>query len=266
MNIDDKEVIISKMYIDEKLVVDLKRNGIALILVLEDGSEIWNKDIRRDKIIRMECNKCGTWRRRKYDSRFFNRQYLCASCAVKGADFSRTIRKLTIDIGKRFGKLVVQDVIRKNSKPYYVCKCDCGNKKEFDSARLRNAQSCGCLSRRQGKDNPGYQGYEEIHQTFWRRIEKRAENGKLDINISIVDGWELFLKQNRKCALTGLDIFFFRNTNNESEATASLDRIDSSKGYIKDNVQWVHKDINKMKMDFDISYFKHMCTLVSNYN
>jgi hypothetical protein len=28
-----------------------------------------------------------------------------------------------------------------------------------------------------------------------------------------------------------------------------LDRIDSSKGYLEDNVQWVHKDFQKIKLD-----------------
>ena len=37
--------------------------------------------------------------------------------------------------------------------------------------------------------------------------------------------------------------------------TASLDRIDSKKGYIEGNVQWVHKNVNKMKMDLDEKEF-----------
>ena len=40
----------------------------------------------------------------------------------------------------------------------------------------------------------------------------------------------------------------FKKRHNDSK-TASLDRIDSSKGYTEDNIQWVHKDVNQMKMD-----------------
>ena len=60
---------------------------------------------------------------------------------------------------------------------------------------------------------------------------------------------ELFLKQNRKCALTGQSIFFAKTTreHDSKQTTASLDRIDSNNGYIEGNVQWVHKKLNMMK-------------------
>ena len=48
------------------------------------------------------------------------------------------------------------------------------------------------------------------------------------------------------------------------QGTASLDRIDSSKGYVKGNVQWVHKDINKMKTDFEQSIFIKLCKSVAD--
>ena len=48
--------------------------------------------------------------------------------------------------------------------------------------------------------------------------------------------------------------------------TASLDRIDSSKGYIKGNVQWVHKEFNKMKLDLLDKEFIDICKLVHKYH
>lgn len=47
--------------------------------------------------------------------------------------------------------------------------------------------------------------------------------------------------------------------------TASLDRINSNLGYEPNNVQWVHKDINKMKLDYNQQYFINMCTYVVNH-
>jgi hypothetical protein len=49
----------------------------------------------------------------------------------------------------------------------------------------------------------------------------------------------------------------------KQKGTASLDRIDSLVGYIKGNVQWVHKDVNVSKMDFDESYFRQLCAAVT---
>ena len=45
--------------------------------------------------------------------------------------------------------------------------------------------------------------------------------------------------------------------------TASLDRIDSSKGYVPGNIQWVHKDVNWMKGSFTQEYFVNICKKIS---
>jgi len=50
-----------------------------------------------------------------------------------------------------------------------------------------------------------------------------------------------------------------------SKSTASLDRIDSNHGYINKNVQWIHKSINKMKMDMKEARFIELCTAIINH-
>ncbi|MGW4243051.1 hypothetical protein [Nocardia sp. NPDC004722] len=49
----------------------------------------------------------------------------------------------------------------------------------------------------------------------------------------------------------------------KSETTASLDRIDSSVGYAPNNIQWVHKSVNRMKSDFGEAEFISICQAVS---
>ena len=75
----------------------------------------------------------------------------------------------------------------------------------------------------------------------------------------------MFLKQDKKCALTGYPLHFGRNRNTP-ETNASLDRIDSSKGYKENNVQWVLKDINRMKWQYNTDYFVKLCKLVAKHN
>ena len=77
--------------------------------------------------------------------------------------------------------------------------------------------------------------------------------------------WEQFLKQNRNCALSG-EALRFQTKCKSSDGTASLDRIDSSHGYIGGNVQWVHKDINYMKMDLDNAKFIDWCRKVAQHS
>lgn len=50
------------------------------------------------------------------------------------------------------------------------------------------------------------------------------------------------------------------------EITMSVDRIDSNKGYTKDNIWIVHKDVNLIKQDYDIKYFISMCKAIANNN
>lgn len=69
------------------------------------------------------------------------------------------------------------------------------------------------------------------------------------------------MAQNRQCKLSGMPLKFKTHKYDEV-GNASLDRIDSSKGYTIDNVQWVHKDINKMKWNINQPEFLWLCDSV----
>ena len=77
---------------------------------------------------------------------------------------------------------------------------------------------------------------------------------------------KVYLIQNGKCALSGIDIPLLKNPKTKAQREsqlASVDRINSSIGYVEGNVQWVHKDINLMKNKFDQNYFIKMCKKIS---
>lgn len=71
--------------------------------------------------------------------------------------------------------------------------------------------------------------------------------------------------QGGKCAITGIPMKFYEKNRNHRDA-ASVDRIDSSKGYSKDNIHLVISSINIMKMDLPLDVFIELCTLVVNGN
>jgi len=78
-------------------------------------------------------------------------------------------------------------------------------------------------------------------------------------------GKGIFIFANVNAEESNLPIFLPKGGNDwDHENTASLDRIDSSKGYVKDNVQWVHKDINRMKWNFPQDKFVKLCSFVAN--
>lgn len=67
------------------------------------------------------------------------------------------------------------------------------------------------------------------------------------------------------CSLSGLPITY-KIYSRQTGTTASLDRIDSSKGYTKENVRWIHKDLNRIKSDYSDEMFIKYCNAVCEFN
>ena len=88
-----------------------------------------------------------------------------------------------------------------------------------------------------------------------------------EYNLSAEYLWDLFLKQDRKCVYTGFELVFppTSRIQDRNKQTASLDRIDSSLGYIVGNVQWIHKDLQFMKSDLSEEKFLHLIKSISDY-
>ena len=103
--------------------------------------------------------------------------------------------------------------------------------------------------------------YGEISGRKFTRLKWSAKNRNIDFDLTIEYLWELFLKQKRKCALSGHKLSF-----NGKNVSVSLDRIDSLKGYTEGNVQWIHKDVNFMKHTFSQQKFIDWCKKIVYHN
>lgn len=172
---------------------------------------------------------------------------------------------------KRFGKLLVLDRISasRQGSATWKCLCDCGVEKILSSDHLTRknnpVKSCGCrIKERRGPNHPDWKGCGLISGNWWYnhvlRNRKSARKNPPEVKVTIEYAWDLFEKQNGRCKLSDIELRFGSTTQNN---TASLDRIDSSKGYIEGNVQWVHKDINFMKRTYDQHYFISLCRRVT---
>jgi hypothetical protein len=184
---------------------------------------------------------------------------------------NRKSRPLKNDLtNRKFGRLTVVKRIfsLRNGSVLWDCLCDCGKTVRASTRHLNRknntVKSCGCLKLLYGKDHKDWNGIGEISGKWWcqhiTREFKQKSRAKIKVTIDKQYAWDLFLKQNRKCALTGIEL---QIGNSFDKNTASIDRIDSSKGYEPNNIQWVHKDINMMKNKYDVNYFISMCKLVS---
>ena len=171
-----------------------------------------------------------------------------------------------IFVGTIFGKYkVLERLTAVGSRPNPLWKCICIECNEIfnrDSALLlsdKQAKECKCRRKRA----KNFKGYEDICGKLWSRIQKGAFKRNLTFNIDIEAAWDLYLNQNRQCALTGQNLTFGYN---EIEHNASLDRIDSSLGYEINNIQWIHKDVNMMKRNLNEEYFIKLCSLIYKRN
>lgn len=178
-------------------------------------------------------------------------------------------------IGKRQGKLkIIEKTNNKDSNGSYIwlCICDCGKEKFINTHTLNThkVMSCGCL-KRESLQKRLRKGTNNISSTYFTRIKRRASKKNIYFNVTLEYLQNLLEQQKFKCALTGeILIMDINNTFNITKKhdlnTASLDRIDSLKGYIEGNVQWVHKNINIMKWDLTQDEFISYCNKVTLTN
>lgn len=192
-------------------------------------------------------------------------------------------------VGTQYGEYtVIDETIQKtkDNKIMFHVKCSCGLIHYVRAYFLKSGRQLSCKSCSQRRavykqlenggtkftDNWTHNGIGDITLSYFNHFRYGAEKRNILFSQEVTPKlvWELFLKQGKKCALSGLDITLstaFKNSQPDySKISASLDRIDSTKGYEVGNLQWVHKDINKMKHNFNQDYFIEMCKQVTINN
>lgn len=171
-----------------------------------------------------------------------------------------------------FWTVLNNDPIKKKSDNHIFikCKCKCGYEGEvrIDSLIKGVNKSCHkCIA--QARPNR-HKKIGDISNSFFNDIKSNALQRKLEFTITQDFVWNLFLKQNKLCKLSGIELqisaLVINNKADRENTTASLDRIDSSKGYIPGNVQWVHKWVNIMKGCLSDEQFISICKIVNDFN
>jgi hypothetical protein len=94
-----------------------------------------------------------------------------------------------------------------------------------------------------------------------RNANRRVAKNGHALLLSVDDIVELWDKQSGICAYSGMEMTFASNELN----TMSLERIDSSIGYTKENTILICHAINRMKSNFGIDDFHKLCYVVSSF-
>lgn len=219
----------------------------------------------------LKCSNCNTDRVMKDETAYeANRlgKTMCRKCARLLGKSKVSKYASLIKAGDRFGEwLVVGDFLGNGS--YIECECSCGIRKKIPAYKLLSGRRRQCKKCSTGSKSMNWKGIGELPMSVYTKIKLRAKSRDKTFTITPEYLAELYKNQNGRCALSGLPLSFSeegKNLSDSKSVVASLDRIDSSIGYVEGNVQWVHKHINSMKNAHDTEYFIQLCREVVTHN
>jgi len=157
-------------------------------------------------------------------------------------------------------------------------KCDCGNVKTIRIDRVLKDcdgkyNKCTCNSARirrsknideMGQDYSYYLVYSKARHSGLHKISKKWPNG-IKFDLTYLDIKNQYLKQGGKCFYTGEFLRLPMRLNDVYDSNISVDRIDSDKHYMPNNIVLTTKEINFFKSDKSHDRFIELCRTVSNY-
>lgn len=165
-------------------------------------------------------------------------------------------------VGEVVGNKTLVEYVGQNKHKQHLWMVKCNSCDEVAGPMTfshagRYGKSCS-ICQRLPENNGRWKGHELLTGSWLYQYRNDAAKKNREWSVTPEELWSLWLRQDGRCIYTNLELIHGE--------TASLDRIDSSKGYVLENLQWVHRDINRMKSDFDADYFVQLCSLVRTNN
>jgi hypothetical protein len=135
-------------------------------------------------------------------------------------------------------------------------------RKNYAEASLKEGKRCKkCVGNDPTTNGPiTYRG---VRLSWVKKFETNAKLRGIDWEITVDDIADLYEEQEGLCALTGWPIVF-PEVGHHQLTTVSIDRIDSSFGYLKENIQLVDKRVNMMKQSYSQEEFILVCKAVAD--
>lgn len=134
-------------------------------------------------------------------------------------------------------------------------------RKNYAEESLKAGKVCKSCSNKK-TDNCHRGWHRGVRVSWFNKFKSNAELRGLDWDLSLDDIADLMESQNSKCCLTGWSIEF-PESGHPQKAPASIDRVNSNLGYIKENVQLVTRQVNMMKQAYTQEEFIKVCRAVA---
>jgi hypothetical protein len=152
--------------------------------------------------------------------------------------------------------------VYKNEDGKWCSTCSgCGIEQAYTRKdHARQSSRANWLCRKCAYGNGSFQKNNSVgnEQRLFNKFKKSASQRNIVWDLTVET---MFSSYDGKCALTGWDLSI-----SYSNCTASLDRIDCSKGYTLENIQWVHVMVNMSKNKYKLEKFIEMCKAVAENN
>lgn len=145
-------------------------------------------------------------------------------------------------------------------QPVYIWRClicgrEYGPRTGTDIARNPYSKCCP----KRGMEKSNYFGFMDITGEYLAKVKASARARRLAYEVTAQYLWGIWLTQDGQCVYTGRQL--------THGLDASLDRIDSRLGYVEGNVQWLHKNVNKIKWEMsEADFLATCCEIVRHCN
>ena len=178
-------------------------------------------------------------------------------------------------IGQKFNRLTVIEYSHKDKRGNvcWLCKCDCGNEKILNSARLvrGKTKSCGCLKKENAKENVK-KAWEKCRlpegvaarNSVLLRHKKRAKRRNIEQALTDEQIIALHKENCYYCGASPSNICSISNLNG-LYIYNGIDRIDNTKGYTMGNVASCCGYCNKAKGTKSVEDFMLWINNLVNY-
>lgn len=213
---------------------DLKGRKIGRLLVRRKGSTIENRDkyfcvcdcgnmkwVDYGSLVAGNVNSCGCLRQEMYDK-----------------------KRKPLDVGDRFGRLVVLEIYKDGPAIMCKCQCDCGEITHVRKTNLvregNGTRSCGCwqieISRE--KNTIHGLGKDKLYRVCWQARD-RVLNKRTGAEDYFQLGFEPEWQEDLLLMASELRPLYSRCVELYGKKYTTIERIDNTKGYLRGNVTFV---------------------------